>query len=775
MPGAALLVLSVLVGGVQDAPPDVIAKATADLAQRLSVTPEQVALAAAWPMQWPDTSLGVREPGKAYAQVIVPGQSIVLRAADHLYAYHAADRGTVVFAGPYEEAAEAQLADLLASPPGDVARRAIEGTLVYRDKEALLYEGTIDAASLPETAVPALIVGPASQPFISQRWGDAEGASALVRVTGAAQIRALDRPGGAFGKSGKIPARIIAERIQVLPDRGSAPGVFNYPDLVARADELHMMVVTVRGSLAIGFEEATLGPLDPTGPDLPQTWVVGDLAGLTRTAAGGAADRTRVEVIGLFERRARFGGANGFGPDGKYPCRITVKALAPLGSVVDYPGLVSTASQRDGSVVAVRGLLFLGEGLSDLTALRPDDKAAPDPGCLVTGDLAGLTGLAEASGAGIPVQIVGRLTVAKEGEGYGRVGTRALHIESLAARPLTSDELPAAEGAAPALAYVHSPDGGAGTLTVQDAGGKETRLDPGVLGFALPAEPGDQRRLIAVPVPDPNAAMPAEGAPQAYAMELRLVEADGSVRALAKAQTVSCPAWSPDGRRVAAIIENEVAVLDATTGERVATGEPQPEGSPRITEFAWSPDSDAIAFNVDDTGRAYSMMLSLETLESDLFNPDAPVYGWLGEGRLLAFPGAQEPPDSPRLGPEVVASSCVSCKTGTETLMLGKPGETIASFAKRPHSRQAAIAVTSQSGGPLLHLYLADLGQDGNRRMLYAGAAEIRWLRWSPDGGYIAFTVRRGGQWRSVLLSANGARIADVGEVLPTAPAIVSR
>jgi hypothetical protein len=68
-----------------------------DLAQRLGVGLDEVAVESVEAVEFPDASLGVPEPDKAYAQVITPGYVIRLTAEGETYEYHGAD-GRVVLA-----------------------------------------------------------------------------------------------------------------------------------------------------------------------------------------------------------------------------------------------------------------------------------------------------------------------------------------------------------------------------------------------------------------------------------------------------------------------------------------------------------------------------------------------------------------------------------------------------------------------------------------------------------------------------------------------------
>jgi hypothetical protein len=58
---------------------DVVAAASEYLAGELGISSQDVEPVLLEPVEWPDTSLGCPEPGKAYAQVITPGYRIVLR------------------------------------------------------------------------------------------------------------------------------------------------------------------------------------------------------------------------------------------------------------------------------------------------------------------------------------------------------------------------------------------------------------------------------------------------------------------------------------------------------------------------------------------------------------------------------------------------------------------------------------------------------------------------------------------------------------------------
>lgn len=65
-----------------------VEKAKEDLAQRLPIPKNQIALIEAIPVTWPDASLGCPQPGELYAKGNTPGYSIVLETSGNQYTYH---------------------------------------------------------------------------------------------------------------------------------------------------------------------------------------------------------------------------------------------------------------------------------------------------------------------------------------------------------------------------------------------------------------------------------------------------------------------------------------------------------------------------------------------------------------------------------------------------------------------------------------------------------------------------------------------------------------
>ncbi|HEX5503320.1 MAG TPA: hypothetical protein VFW96_11915 [Thermomicrobiales bacterium] len=80
---------------VTDYPP-VIQVAVRKLADDLHLAPDQVQVLAVEQKDWPDTSLGCPEPGKAYLQVITPGYRAILQANGQRYEYHTNRRDLAV-------------------------------------------------------------------------------------------------------------------------------------------------------------------------------------------------------------------------------------------------------------------------------------------------------------------------------------------------------------------------------------------------------------------------------------------------------------------------------------------------------------------------------------------------------------------------------------------------------------------------------------------------------------------------------------------------------
>ena len=65
-----------------------IEKSKADLAQRLSITVNEIIVLEVTSVVWPDSSLGCPQPGMVYIQVPEDGLLIRLQVGDQIYPYH---------------------------------------------------------------------------------------------------------------------------------------------------------------------------------------------------------------------------------------------------------------------------------------------------------------------------------------------------------------------------------------------------------------------------------------------------------------------------------------------------------------------------------------------------------------------------------------------------------------------------------------------------------------------------------------------------------------
>jgi hypothetical protein len=75
--------------GQQPSQDEAVALAKQQLASQLKIDIGDITVVSVESVNWPDTSLGLPQPDKAYAQVVVPGFKITLRAQGTDYVYHA--------------------------------------------------------------------------------------------------------------------------------------------------------------------------------------------------------------------------------------------------------------------------------------------------------------------------------------------------------------------------------------------------------------------------------------------------------------------------------------------------------------------------------------------------------------------------------------------------------------------------------------------------------------------------------------------------------------
>jgi len=79
-----------------------VSKAKSDLAKRTGAAVADIKTRSVEAVNWPDASLGCPQPDMMYAQVVTPGQRIVLETGGQTYEYHSGG-ANVVFCPPQKK------------------------------------------------------------------------------------------------------------------------------------------------------------------------------------------------------------------------------------------------------------------------------------------------------------------------------------------------------------------------------------------------------------------------------------------------------------------------------------------------------------------------------------------------------------------------------------------------------------------------------------------------------------------------------------------------
>ena len=76
--------------------PEMVRRAVAQLASDTGIPEGQIEVVSFEYTEWPDSSLGCPEPGRAYLTVITPGYRVILRANGTQYEYHTNEKNMVI-------------------------------------------------------------------------------------------------------------------------------------------------------------------------------------------------------------------------------------------------------------------------------------------------------------------------------------------------------------------------------------------------------------------------------------------------------------------------------------------------------------------------------------------------------------------------------------------------------------------------------------------------------------------------------------------------------
>ena len=221
------------------------------------------------------------------------------------------------------------------------------------------------------------------------------------------------------------------------------------------------------------------------------------------------------------------------------------------------------------------------------------------------------------------------------------------------------------------------------------------------------------------------------------------------------------PRWSGDGKWIAftAIQDNGNCDLRAVAADGQSTMTVT-DSLAQEEEFAWSPDSKQIAFT-QRIGPQTSIM-SVEIPSNTVRKlADVPGWGlrWSPDGKWIAFVAdLLQPGDERRENRDIFV---IPSDGGAPRLLTpGTPRFRDESPDWAPDSRR--IVYTSNEKG-FSSLYILDT-QDGSRRVLTAGNADLLSPKWSPNGAMIAYVRHETSLFHVYTVTVNDSLTVRVSE-----------
>jgi hypothetical protein len=119
----------------------IVGQARADLAEKLEIRENEIAVDSVEETTFPDASLGVPQPGQSYAQVVTPGYVIKLIVGDTVYEYHATDDRAVLASGEGNTGDEILVIEGVRVEPGEIA---FHGSTLLPDSTCLRSQLYVD-------------------------------------------------------------------------------------------------------------------------------------------------------------------------------------------------------------------------------------------------------------------------------------------------------------------------------------------------------------------------------------------------------------------------------------------------------------------------------------------------------------------------------------------------------------------------------------------------------------------------------------------------------
>jgi Tol biopolymer transport system component/DNA-binding winged helix-turn-helix (wHTH) protein len=233
-----------------------------------------------------------------------------------------------------------------------------------------------------------------------------------------------------------------------------------------------------------------------------------------------------------------------------------------------------------------------------------------------------------------------------------------------------------------------------------------------------------------------------EGGP--FAIYTKLIGAGDPVRITRDDARDFSPAWSPDGRWVAALRDlgqqNAVLLIPSSGG--------QPRELTRVNKFRGQ-NPDCIQSGPHICG----------------FNYWGSLLSWSPDGRYL-FTSAYPGPNSPR------AIIRISSETGAQTVITSPLAGTDGDYGATPSPDGRSLAFARIVGAKTGDVYVLPLSSaalaDGAARRVTTDGADVESLAWIADGRELVFSSNRSGRRELWSVDAAGSapprRVAGVGE-----------